>query len=50
MIIACDLGVVCKIIAFHDGTETWRNLPDIFFPTSELRLITRDYGMSVVHS
>ena len=32
MVFARDLGVVCEINAFHSGTETQRNLPDIFFP------------------
>ena len=26
-----DLGVVYNIIAFLSETETWRNLPDVFF-------------------
>ena len=26
-----DLGVVCNVIAFLSGTETWSNQPDVFF-------------------
>jgi len=35
MVFAHDLGVVCEINTFHSGTETWRNLPDVYSHSSE---------------